>query len=178
MQGIKALANQRVLEDLGTLVSPIYSVNKSHWLINKSNVGKCGRCLCNKSAVAAAPQSQHGSLVLSHFPQRAALDAGSQLEELLQIEHLASQPSYPRSLWFLPGMCFDSVGWRWSRQCRKWADPGSICCCQGTSSSPSSITGDMGWCRIWLGRFNVSQGAASTGMGNVEEQTWWPSCNS
>lgn len=39
---------------------------------------------------SAAPQSQHGSLVLSHFPQRAALDAGSELEELLQMWHLAS----------------------------------------------------------------------------------------
>lgn len=48
-----------------------------------------------KVLCSAAPQSQHGSLVLSHFPQKAALDAGSELEELLQMWHLAFQPSFP-----------------------------------------------------------------------------------
>lgn len=48
-----------------------------------------------KVLCSAAPQSQHGSLVLSYFPQRAALDAGSELEELLQMWHLAFQPSFP-----------------------------------------------------------------------------------
>lgn len=54
-----------------------------------------------KVLCSAAPQSQHGSLVLSHFPQRAALDAGSKLEELLQLWHLAFQPSFPGACGFL-----------------------------------------------------------------------------
>lgn len=49
---------------------------------------------------SAAPQSQHGSLGLSHFPQRTALDAGSELDELLQMWHLAFQPSFPGACGF------------------------------------------------------------------------------
>lgn len=167
MQGIKALADQRVSGDLGTLVSSIYSVNKSHWLINKPNVGECGRCFWNKSAVfcsSSEPAWQPGPVSLSPKGCFGCRQWAGQI-----VADVASCfPAFlPRSLWFFPGMCLDSVRWRWSSLCRKWAHSGSICCCQ-TSSSPSSITGDMGWCRICLGRFNISQGAASTGMGNVE----------
>lgn len=48
-----------------------------------------------KVLCSAAPQTEPGSLVLSPFPQRAALDAGSELEELLQMWHLAFQPCCP-----------------------------------------------------------------------------------
>lgn len=48
-----------------------------------------------KVLCSAAPQSQHGSLVLSLLPQKAALDAGSEMEELLQMWHLTVQPSFP-----------------------------------------------------------------------------------
>lgn len=170
MQGIKALADQRVLGDLGTLVPSIYSVNKSHWLINKPNVGECGRCLWNESAVfcsSSEPAWQPGPVSLS--PKGCS--GCTQWAGGIVADVASCFPTFfPRSLWFLLGMYFP-VRWRWSSLCRKWAHSGSICCCQETSSSPDFITGHMGWCRIFLGRFSISQGAASTGMGNVEVQT-------
>lgn len=139
MQGIKDLADQKVLGDPGTIVSSIYSANKSHWLINKPYVGECGRCLLlkkkKKKLCTAAPQSLYGSS-----------------------ENLYAVVPY---LYPLHGPSDMSM-------CRFLR---AVCCCWETSFSPSSIVGDMGWCRICLGRFNISQGATYIGMGNVEVQT-------
>lgn len=85
------------------------------------------------------------SLVLSvAFPQSAVSDAGNELEELLQMWHLAFQPSFSGACGFFLIHILILLHEGRAAHVENGRSLGAICCCQETSFSPSSIVGDVG----------------------------------
>lgn len=76
-------------------------------------MGECGKCLWNKSAVfcsSSEPAWQPGPV----SPSPKGCFGCRQWDGGIVADVASYCPAFlPRSLWFLPGMCFDSVRWRW-----------------------------------------------------------------